>query len=100
MMRFELGLDRPEPRRAVKGALTIAGAYIVGGFIPLAPFIFESSARSSLPISVAVTLASLVIFGYIKGRFTGAKPFRSAVQTALMGGLAACAAFLIAKFIA
>jgi VIT1/CCC1 family predicted Fe2+/Mn2+ transporter len=100
MMRFELGLEKPEPKRALTSALTIAGAYIAGGFVPLAPYIFESSARASLPVSVVVTIAALAIFGYIKGRFTGAKPIRGALQTALVGGLAAGAAFLIARFIA
>jgi VIT1/CCC1 family predicted Fe2+/Mn2+ transporter len=100
MMRFELGLEKPEPRRALMSALTIAVAYIVGGFVPLAPYIFESSARASLPVSVVVTIAALAIFGFIKGRFTGAKAIRGALQTALVGGLAAGAAFLIARFIA
>ena len=100
MMRFELGLEKPEPKRAQMSAMTIAGAYIAGGFVPLAPYFFESSARASLPVSVVVTLAALVVFGYIKSRFTGAKPIRGALQTALVGGLAAGAAFLIARFIA
>jgi len=100
MMRFELGLEKPEPKRALTSALTIAGAYIAGGLIPLAPYFFESSARASLPVSVVVTLAALAVFGYIKGHFTGAKPARSGFQTVLVGGLAACVAFLIARFIA
>src|SRR5579883_532547 len=89
MMRFELGLEEPDPRRALTSALTIAGAYIAGGFIPLAPSFFFSLPKSALGISALVTLAALLLFGYIKGRFTGTAPLRSALQTALIGGLAA-----------
>jgi len=99
MMRFELGLEEPNPRRAWTSALTIAGAYIVGGFLPLAPYMLIASARSALQTSVAITLVALLIFGYIKGRFTGARPVRSALQTTLIGGLAAAAAYMIAKAI-
>ncbi len=99
MMRFELGLEKPDPKRAIRSALTIAGAYIVGGLIPLAPYILMATARSALNVSVAVTLAALFVFGYIKGHFTGARPLRSASQTALIGGLAAAAAFGIARAI-
>ncbi len=99
MMRFELGLERPDPRRAVISALTIAGAYIAGGFIPLAPYIFSHTPSVALLFSVAVTLAALLIFGFVKGRFTGTRPVRSALQTALIGSVAAGAAFLIARLI-
>lgn len=99
MMRFELGLEEPDPKRALTSALTIAVSYIVGGLIPLSPYFFFSPATKSLYISVVATLIALLVFGYIKGRFTGAKPFRSALQTALIGGLAASAAFLIARLI-
>jgi len=95
MMRFELGLEEPDPKRA----LTIAGAYVAGGFIPLGPYLFVTRARTALALSAIVTLAALLLFGYIKGRFTGTKPVRSALQTALIGGLAAAAAFLIARAI-
>lgn len=100
MMRFELGLDEPDPRRALTSALTIAGAYIVGGLIPLAPYIVLANTQSALLFSVVATLIALLVFGYIKGRFTGTRPLRSAIQTALIGGLAAAAAFAIARFIA
>ncbi len=100
MMRFELGLEPPEPGRALRSAGTIAGAYIAGGLIPLAPYLFVASARSALRISVVITLIALVIFGYVKGRFTGARPLRSAFQTGLIGSLAAAAAFGIARAIA
>ena len=99
MMRFELGLDKPDPRRALISAVTIAGAYILGGFIPLGPYLFLAKASAALPISVITTLVALAIFGYIKGRFTGAPPFRSAMQTVLIGGLAAGVAFMIARAI-
>jgi VIT1/CCC1 family predicted Fe2+/Mn2+ transporter len=99
MMRFELGLEEPDPRRALTSALTIAGAYIAGGLIPLSPYFLLPTAHTALIVSVAVTLIALFIFGYIKGRFTGAPPMRSALQTALIGGLAAGAAFLIARAI-
>src|SRR6266851_6866380 len=99
MMRFELGLEKPEPRRAVISALTIAGAYVAGGFIPLTPYIVASTASTALLFSVAVTLAALFIFGFVKGRFTGTKPLRSALQTALIGSVAAGAAFAIARLI-
>ena len=99
MMRFELGLEKPDPRRAAISAGTIAGAYIAGGFIPLCPYIFSRTAGGALIISVIITLSALACFGYIKGRFTGTRPFRSAVQTLLIGGLAATAAFMIARAI-
>ena len=99
MMRFELGLERPEPGRALKNALTIAGAYIAGGLIPLAPYILANIASSALLASVALTLAALLIFGFVKGRFTGTRPIRSALQTAFIGSVAAGAAFTIARLI-
>jgi VIT1/CCC1 family predicted Fe2+/Mn2+ transporter len=97
MMRYELGLEKPDPKRALTSALTIAGAYIAGGIIPLAPYILLSSTAAALWSSVVVTLAALLVFGYIKGRFTGTRPFRSALQTMLIGGIAAAAAFGIAR---
>jgi vacuolar iron transporter family protein len=99
MMRFELGLEKPEPKRAVTSALTIGGAYIAGGFIPLAPYILSHSASSALLFSILVTLVALLIFGFVKGRFTGTRPIRSALQTALIGSAAAGAAFAIARLI-
>lgn len=97
MMRFELGLEEPDPRRALRSAATIAVSYIAGGLIPLAPYMFADRAISALTYSVAATLVALAIFGYVKGRFTGAPPLRSAVQTTIIGGVAAGAAFGIAK---
>jgi VIT1/CCC1 family predicted Fe2+/Mn2+ transporter len=100
MMRFELGLEKPDPARARTSALVIGGAYVVGGLIPLAPYMLMVSARSALPWSVLVTLTALAVFGWVKGNFAGATPLRSALQTMLIGGLAAGAAFLIARLIA
>jgi VIT1/CCC1 family predicted Fe2+/Mn2+ transporter len=100
MMKFELGLDKPNPARARVSALTIALSYIAGGIVPLAPYFVIRSMGTALVVSVLVTLLALLIFGYIKGTFTVKKPLRSAWQTAVVGGLAAAAAFAIAKLIA
>lgn len=99
MMRFELGLEEPDPKRARNSALTIALSYIAGGMVPLAPYFFIQSVHTALVGSVVVTLLALLVFGYVKGRFTTARPFRSAWQTVVVGGLAATAAFVIAKAI-
>ncbi len=100
MMRFELGLETPDPTRAARSAATIAASYIVGGLIPLAPYILlRHDARMALTISIAVTLVALFIFGSIKGHYTGVKPLRGGLQTVLVGGLAAAAAFYIARLI-
>jgi VIT1/CCC1 family predicted Fe2+/Mn2+ transporter len=100
MMRFELGLEEPDPRRAVTSAGTIAAAYVAGGLIPLSPYVILASATRGLIFSVIVTLAALGVFGFIKGRFTGSDAMRSALQTVAIGGVAAAAAFLLAKLIA
>lgn len=100
MMRFELGLEKPDPKRALTSALTIGGAYIAGGIIPLAPYIVTANSSTALLFSIAVTLLALLVFGFIKGRFTGTRPMRSALQTALIGSVAAGAAFMIARAIA
>ena len=99
MMRFELGLEKPDPSRAWKSALTIALAYIVGGLIPLSAYIFMADAHRALWVSIGVTLVALAAFGAIKGRFTGASMIRSGLQTTVIGGLAAAAAFGIARMI-
>lgn len=99
MMRFELGLEEPNPKRARHSALTIALSYVAGGLVPLAPYFFIPSVHSALVGSVMLTLLALLVFGYVKGSFTTPQPFRSAWQTVLVGGLAATAAFLIAKMI-
>jgi vacuolar iron transporter family protein len=99
MMKFELGLEEPDPKRASRSALTIAGSYIAGGMIPLAPYFFLREIQSALLASCLVTLVALFVFGYVKGRFTVKTPFRSAWQTVVVGGLAATAAFVLAKLI-
>ena len=99
MMRFELGLEKPEPKRARNSAAVIAGAYILGGLIPLTPYMLIHSTQTALLVSVCVTLVALAVFGLIKGRYTGARPLKSALQTTVIGGLAAGAAFLIARAI-
>jgi VIT1/CCC1 family predicted Fe2+/Mn2+ transporter len=100
MMRFELGLEAPDPRRARRSALTIAGAYIAGGMVPLAPYMVTHAIGTALTWSIALTGIALFLFGWVKGRFTGVAPLKSALQTTLVGGLAAAAAFGIARLIA
>ena len=100
MMRYELGLEEPDPKRALTSAATIAGSYVAGGFIPLAPYLALSDAQTGLIVSAIVTLAALGVFGFLKGRFTGTPPLRSASQTMVIGGLAAGAAFVLARLIA
>jgi VIT1/CCC1 family predicted Fe2+/Mn2+ transporter len=80
-------------------AFTIGGAYAVGGFVPLVPYMATNKASSALLVSIVVTLAALFVFGFVKGRFTGMRPTRSALQTTLIGSVAAGAAFLIARLI-
>lgn len=98
-MRFELGLETPDPKRARISALTIGISYIVGGLIPLSPYILIQDISIALIISVIVTLIALFLFGYIKGRFTGTKPLKSGLQTVFVGGVAAGVAFLLARLI-
>jgi VIT1/CCC1 family predicted Fe2+/Mn2+ transporter len=99
MMRFELGLEPPDPARAARSAGTIAVSYIVGGLIPLAPYILMANIQPALWTSVIVTLLALFAFGAVKAHYTGVKPLRGAMQTALVGGLAAAAAFFIARLV-
>ncbi len=99
MMRFELGLETPDPKRASISAVTIGLSYVVGGFIPLSSYILIHNLFTALLVSVGVTLVALFLFGFIKGRFTGTKPLRSGLQTVLVGGLAAGVAFLLARLI-
>lgn len=99
MMRFELGLEVPDPKRAPRSAITIACAYIAGGLVPLAPYMLIAEARTALVASIVCTLIALFIFGYIKGHYTGMSPVPSAMRTAVIGGLAAAAAFGIARLV-
>ncbi len=97
MMRFELGLERPNPRRAPISAATIAISYIVGGLIPLSPYFFTNVIGTALTFSVVVTGIALLVFGAVKGRLTGQNMLKSGVQTLLVGGIAAAAAFYLAS---
>jgi predicted membrane protein (TIGR00267 family) len=99
MMKYELGLEEPDTKRGLKSALTIAASYIVGGVIPLSPYFFVKDAHNGLAISAVMTMLALLIFGYVKGRFTGSKPIKSAIQTVIIGGMAATVAFVLAKLI-
>src|SRR5262249_31070738 len=100
MMRFELGLEEPAPGRARAAALTIGGAYAIGGLIPLAPYMATSAARAAMPWSVAITLVALFVFGLVKGKVASGRPWRSAVQAMVIGGLAAATAFALASLLA
>jgi VIT1/CCC1 family predicted Fe2+/Mn2+ transporter len=95
MMRFELGLERPDPGRAAASALTIGLAYLAGGLVPLLPYMVVSDLARALPVSVVVTLAVLLGFGALKGRLTGVAPLKAGLQTMGVGGLAAAAAFAV-----
>ncbi len=97
MMRFELGLEEPNPKRALQSAITIGISYIIGGLIPLAPYIFLTQHTAAFQLSCVVTLLALCIFGFVKGRFTGSNPWRSAFETASIGGIAAAVAYALAK---
>ncbi|KIL41291.1 iron transporter [Gordoniibacillus kamchatkensis] len=99
MMKHELGLEEPDPSRARNSSLTIGLSYIAGGIVPLFPYIVWSSPNTALAVSVVVTLLALFVFGLVKGHFTGVSRWKSAWQTVLVGGLAAAAAFLLAKWI-
>ncbi len=99
MMRFELGLEAPDPRRARRSAITIAASYIFGGLIPLAPYMALHSVVTGLWYSVGITLVALLIFGWVKAHFTGINPLHGGLQTVFTGGLAAAAAFFIARLI-
>jgi len=99
MMKFELGFDEPDPKRARNSAVTIAASYIAGGLIPLAPYMLAPRLETALESSVIVTLFALFIFGFVKGRLTGISPLRGGLQTCVIGGLASAAAFGLAKLI-
>ena len=97
MMKYELGLEKPDPKRATKSALNIGLSYVVGGLVPLSPYFFVSSPANGLKISVVVTLLCLFIFGYFKSRITGVNAWWGAVRVMLIGAAAAGAAFGVAK---
>jgi VIT1/CCC1 family predicted Fe2+/Mn2+ transporter len=99
MMRYELGLERPEPGRALQSAFVIGASYVAGGMFPLVPYFMFHDARRALVVSGAATLVALFVFGWQKARFTGAPRVRSAWQTAAVGTLAAAAAFALARLV-
>jgi VIT1/CCC1 family predicted Fe2+/Mn2+ transporter len=100
MMRFELGLERPDPARLILSPLLIGFAYVFGGLIPLFPYMIFAHVDQALIYSIGITLIALFCFGGIKGYFTGSKVTKAALQTTLIGGAAAAAAYAIAKLIA
>ena len=97
MMKYELGLEQPDPKRATKSALNIGISYVVGGLVPLSPYFFVDSPLTGLKFSVVVTLICLFIFGWFKSKITGVAPFAGALRVTLIGAMAAAAAFLVAK---
>ncbi|WP_428327565.1 VIT1/CCC1 transporter family protein [Mucilaginibacter sp.] len=99
MMRYELGLEKPQANRATQSAITIGVSYIVGGIIPLSPYFFASSSINALYYSCAITMVCLFVFGYFKSRVTGQPAFTGALKVLFIGALAAAAAFTMAKLI-
>jgi len=99
MMKYELGLDKPDPRRARKSAFNIGFSYIVGGLIPLSPYFFVSDSLTGLKISAVITLICLFIFGYFKSKMTNVHPLAGAIRVMVIGALAAGCAFGVAKLI-
>jgi VIT1/CCC1 family predicted Fe2+/Mn2+ transporter len=99
MMRFELGLEEPDPGEARRSAATIAVSYVAGGMIPLAPYMLLHDGDAALRASSLITLAALLVFGFVKGHFTGVNRWVSALQTMGIGAVAAAAAFGIARLI-
>ena len=97
MMKHELGLEKPDPKRATKSALNIGLSYVAGGLVPLSPYFFINTPLSALKISVIVTLVCLFIFGWFKSKMTGVTPFSGALKVMLIGAVAAAAAFGVAK---
>jgi VIT1/CCC1 family predicted Fe2+/Mn2+ transporter len=99
MMKFELGLEEPHPKRARNSAITIGTAYIVGGFLPLSAYFFTENPQEGLLVSAGITTLCLFVFGYFKSKVTGQPPFKGALKVTAIGLIAAAAAFGIAKFI-
>ena len=97
MMRFELGLEKPNPNRARNSALTIGISYVIGGFIPLIPYFYVESPVDGLIYSAEITLVALFVFGYFKSKVTGQNPWIGSMKVASIGAAAATAAFLVAK---
>lgn len=99
MMKYELGLDKPDPQRARKSAFNIGLSYVVGGLIPLSPYFFVTNGLTGLRISAAITLCCLFIFGYFKSKMTGVNPLSGAIRVMVIGALAAGCAFAVARLV-
>ena len=97
MMKHELGLDKPDPKRAQKSAFNIGASYVVGGLVPLSPYFFSDNPETGLQYSVGVTLLCLFIFGWFKSKITGVNALWGAVRVTMIGAFAAAAAFAVAK---
>jgi VIT1/CCC1 family predicted Fe2+/Mn2+ transporter len=97
MMKYELGLQKPDPKRAIKSGLNIGLAYVVGGLVPLSPYFFLDEPIAALRYSALVTLICLFVFGWLKSKFTGINPWAGALRVTLIGALAAGAAFFVAS---
>ncbi len=99
MMRFELGMEEPDPKRAKQSAFNIGVSYIVGGFVPLSAYFFTDTPQKGLIFSAVITIIALFVFGYVKTKLTGQQPLLGALKTVLIGALAAGAAFFVARLI-
>jgi vacuolar iron transporter family protein len=99
MMRFELGLEKPDPRKAPVSAMRIGGSYVIGGLLPLVPYMLVPQSQQALWGSIAVTFVALIAFGALKGKFTGTSILRSALETTAIGGVAAAVAFALARLV-
>ena len=99
MMKHELGLTEPDPKRASKSAFNIGLSYVVGGLIPLVPYFFVTHSLEGLKYSAIITFFCLFVFGYFKSKMTGVNVWWGATKVMLIGATAASAAFAIAKLI-
>jgi VIT1/CCC1 family predicted Fe2+/Mn2+ transporter len=97
MMRYELGLEKPHAERARKSAMNIGISYVIGGMVPLSPYFFADTPGEGLKWSCVITVVCLFIFGYFKAKVTGQNPLAGALRVALIGSVAAAAAFFIAS---
>lgn len=99
MMKFELGLEQPNPQRARNSALTIGISYAIGGLIPLTGYIFSDNPKNGLLVSSIITVFCLFTFGFFKSKVTGQPLLKGALKVTLIGIIAAASAFLIAQWI-
>jgi vacuolar iron transporter family protein len=97
MMKYELGLEKPDPKRALKSGTNIGLSYIVGGLVPLSPYFFSDSSSTALKYSAVITLICLFVFGWFKSKFTGINPWSGALRVTIIGAAAAGAAFFVAS---